>query len=358
MLSGLTNYGAISAKISVMKRRLLSQNDYLELIQKTTVAEAAQYLKNETAYSSVLSEVKENTLHRGDLELLLRKSYAEDVARLYKFDNGENRQLYSYVIMKAEIELMKNILRRLNNNDENEDIYNYPSFFTRHFTIQPQQLIQSKNIGEFLENLSGSRYYEVVSPLLSLAEHRNFFGVETTLDTYYRDEVSKLIASMPDKENRKVIGMTNGSEVDARNLLCIYRCKEYFGTPPELIYSILLPNRYKLSKADIIAYTEAKTTEEFLTMARNSAYRSLFTPRADGFYDRNYASFVYSLHKKAAKQYPYTIEAAVSYLHFKETELQNITSVIEGIRYGLPTEEITSYITGFHFDSANRQYEK
>lgn len=357
MLSGLTNYGAVSAKVSVMKRKLLSKSNYEELIQKSNVAEAAQYLKNETAYGSALSNTQENALHRGELERLLRNSYADDVARLYNFDNGENRHLYSYVILKTEIELIKNILRRLNNNEENEVLYDYPAFFARHFTIRPQQLLQSKSIGEFLENLSDSRYRDVVAPLLSSSEHRNLFSVETALDTYYSSEVGKLIAAMPNRENRDVLSMTNGSETDARNLLCIYRCKKYFNTPSEFIYSLLLPNRYKLSKADMIALAETKTAEEFLNLARRSAYRSLFAPRADGFYDRNYASFVYALHKKAAKQYPYTIESAVSYLHFKETELQNITSIIEGIRYGLPAEEIATYITGFGFDSAGTNHE-
>lgn len=354
ILSGLTDYGAVSAKVSVMKRKLLSRQNYEELAQRSSVAEAAQYLKNETAYGSVLLDAKESALHRGELERLLRNSYAEDVARLYNFDNGENRPLYAYVTLKAEIELMKNILRRLNNHEENEVLCDYPAFFTRHFTIHPNRLLQSESIGEFLGNLSDSRYREVVAPFLSQSEHRSFFSVETALDIYYRSEVCRLIAAMPNRENREVLGMTNGSETDAANLLCIYRCKKYFKTPPELIYSMLLPNRCKLSKNDMIAFAEAGTTEEFLELARRSAYRSLFAPRADGFYDRNYASFVYALHKKAVKQYPYTIEAAVSYLHFKETELQNITSVIEGIRYGLPAEEITAYITGFGFDSVSR----
>lgn len=354
-VSELTKYGALQAKVSVMKRSLLSQQDYWELIQKHSVSEAAQYLKNETVYGTVLSAANERALHRGELERLLRLSYAEDVRRLYCFDNGDNRQFYSYVFIKAETELVKNILRWLNNNEESGFSDAFPQFFSRHFSISPQRLMQSKSIKEFLENLSDSRYRDVVAPLLSLSEHRNFAGVETTLDMYYCNTINKLISSMKGEQNRAVLTMTFGSEIDARNLMCIYRCKKYFNTPPELIYSILLPNRYKLSKADVISLVETKNTEDFLAEVRSCPYKSLFAPRRDGFYDQNYAPFVYQLHKKAVKKYPYTIEAAVSYLHFKETELQNITSVIEGIRYGLPADQIMSYIIGFDFGDVHRR---
>lgn len=346
VISDLTKYGAILAKVSVMKRGLLTRSDYLALIQKHTVAEAAAFLKNETAYGSVLTGVNENDIHRGELERLMGESYMEDAIKLYRFDNNENKRFYTYVYIKAEIELLKHILRRLNNEEHSDRAYAAPDFFLRHFTIRPERLLASRSIKEFLENLSGSRYESVISPLLSLKEHQNLSSVEMTLDMYYYSLVEKLRQELTDKEDQEVVTMTVGSEIDALNLLWIYRCKNYFRMPPELIYSLLIPNQYKLSKSDVISFVESRGTEEFLDKVRGTSYRSLFSNAAGGFYDRNYASFVYALHKRAVKQYPYSIEAAVSYLHFKDIEIRNVTSVIEGIRYGLAPEDIMPFIVG------------
>lgn len=346
VISDLTKYGALLAKVSVMKRSLLSRGDYLALIQKRTVAEAAAFLKNETAYGGVLSAVNENDIHRGELERLMGVSYMEDAVKLYRFDNNENKRFYSYVYIKAEIELLKHILRRLSNEKSSDMTYSAPDFFLRHFTIRPERLLASRTIKEFLENLSGSRYESVISPLLSLKEHQNLSSVEMTLDMYYYSLVEKLRQEMTDKEDRAVVTMTVGSEIDALNLLWIYRCKNYFHMAPELIYSLLIPNQYKLTKNDIITFVECRSTEEFLEKVRGTPYRSLFSDTAGGFYDRNYTSFIYALHKKAVRQYPYSIEAVVSYLHFKDIEIKNVTSAIEGIRYGLAPEDILPFIVG------------
>ncbi len=347
VLSDLTKYGAILAKVSVMKRGLLSRMDYLELIHKKSVTEAAAYLKNETSYQQALSDVNENDIHRGELERLMRRVSLENTIKLYRFDNNENKHFYTYVYIKAEIELLKIILRRLNNEEPNEWIHAVPDFLIKHFTIDLEKLVLSKNIKEFLENLSGSRYEAVISPLLSLQEHQNLSSVEMTLDMYYYNMVEKLRDELKDKEDREVMTITVGSEIDALNLLWIYRCKKYFNMPSELIYSLLIPNKYKLAKKDIIELVETSGVDDFLLRVRKTPYRRIFSDREDGFYDRNYISFVYDMHKKAVKQYPYSIEAAVSYLHFKEIEIQNIISIIEGIRYGLEPDKIMTYIIGF-----------
>lgn len=333
--SDLTKYGAKMAKVKVMKRSMLTNSDYLELINKKNIQEATSFLKNETVYGKYLSNVSEHDIHRDKLERLLNKSYIDDMIKLYKFENKENKKFYTYVYIKAEIEIIKITLRRIiNKNKDIGYIYDVPDFYKKHFTINPDLLLKSNSIKEFLENLAGSRYESVMYPLISLKEHQNLFSIEMTLDLYYYSLVARLRGAIADKEDKEILDETVGSEVDMINLLWIYRCKRYYKMPNELIYTFIIPNKHKLSKKNIIDLVEAGSFDEFFSIVNKTVYKKAFENTYGEFFEKSYASFVYEMHKKLAKKYPFSIEAVNAYLHFKEVEINNITSIIEGIRYG------------------------
>ena len=64
---------AILAKALSMYGNRLSSNDYSNLLACNNVREVALYLKNYTNYSEVLTDLNENDVHRGQLEVLLKK---------------------------------------------------------------------------------------------------------------------------------------------------------------------------------------------------------------------------------------------------------------------------------------------
>ncbi len=345
----LAKYGAIMAKVRAMSSEMLDEEDYRRLINCKSVPQAAAFLKNETAYGKYLKDINEGTVHRNELERLMNNAYNDDVIKLYRFDNGENKRFYTYVFIKAEIEWLKLVLRRLvNENNLGDDLLlEIPPFFKKRFTINTDRLVKSQSIRGFLENLGGSRYENVITPLITLKEHQNLFSVEMTLDMYYYSMVEKLRKGLRDPQDREIVDKNVGSEVDMLNLLWIYRCKKYFQTPSELIYAYIIPNKHRLRKKDIVNLVEARTPEEFLGFLENTPYRGLFLQDDERFHEQIHATFVYKMHEKAMRVYPYSIEAVLSHLHLKAAEIKNIISVIEGIRYGLPPDEIKPYIVGF-----------
>ena len=64
--------GAIPAKARAKYGRRLTSEDYNNLIHCKTVAEVANYLKSNTYYNDVLSQLNEHNIHRGQVELLLK----------------------------------------------------------------------------------------------------------------------------------------------------------------------------------------------------------------------------------------------------------------------------------------------
>lgn len=72
MLTGFAEK-AIFTKLKTMYGQSLTATDYQSLTLRRSVGEIAAYLKNETHFSQVLSNVKESMVRRGYLEDLLRR---------------------------------------------------------------------------------------------------------------------------------------------------------------------------------------------------------------------------------------------------------------------------------------------
>lgn len=73
MLSQFSS-NAILSKARAMYGKRLTAADYQALLTCQSVGEVAAYLKQRTVYAQVLSGVNELTIHRGQLESLLKKS--------------------------------------------------------------------------------------------------------------------------------------------------------------------------------------------------------------------------------------------------------------------------------------------
>ncbi len=345
-MKNLTKYGPMLAKVSVLNRGLLQLSDYEELMNKTSVPEVASFLKNQTAYSVVFAGSNESLMHREELEERLNDAFAVDFEKIYSLEDAGNKTFLSYVFIRSEVEVLKNILRRIENGRQDVDLH-IPEFYRRHYTIDAEKLAKAKTVREFLENLSGSRYEMQIRPHLTMEEHQNIFSVESALDMYYYTQIRKLTDGLPNKADRKVISAAVGAEIDALNLLWIYRLKTYFGTDKDLIYAYLIPNKFRLKKNDLIQLVQAQTAAEFVSLAANTPYSALFRGGAEDIYlEHRYKTFVYNLHKKLQMENPFTLATEVSYLHLKEQEIKNITSIAEGIRYGLPPERMKRYVVG------------
>lgn len=346
MLGEITQYGATMAKIRVMRSRMLTDADYRALMDKHTVGEAAAYLKNNTCYSDVLSDVNEQDIHRDRLEALLNAAFVRDAKKIYRFENGDNRKFYQYIFLKNEIECLKLMLRLLDTGELSEDSFEVSGFYKRHFTIDIDRLKKSASIREFISNLRGSRYEQVVAPLLRMEEHQNLFSVEMTLDLYYFSVVNKRMEKLKNKKDRALLEYTMGTEGDLLNILWIYRCKKYYDIPREIIYAFVIPNHYKVGVRMIRAMVEAPGEAQLLALIAQTPYADAFRKSDGQFYERSYYHYVYRLHKQQYKKHPFSIAAAIAFFHFKEIEIRNITSIIEGIRYGLAPGEIAEYVVG------------
>src|SRR5665647_568246 len=185
MLSKLLKYSGLAVKTRAMSANHLTKIDYDQLCSMPNVTDVAVYLKNNTAYSEVFTDLNERSLHRGDIEALLTKHFRTIVEKLYKFVNGKNKEFLKYVFLRYEIESMKIILRCIKAGEPARNYVETNDFFNNHLSIDLNKLAQAKSITDFIEDLRGTQYQAVLSPILSIKERQDMFSIEMTLDMYY-----------------------------------------------------------------------------------------------------------------------------------------------------------------------------
>lgn len=74
----LLSYSGISTKIRAMQSKLISESEIQEMLQFTSVSHAAAWLKRTPEYAKAWADLDENSLHRGQIEKLLKASIFKD----------------------------------------------------------------------------------------------------------------------------------------------------------------------------------------------------------------------------------------------------------------------------------------
>jgi V/A-type H+-transporting ATPase subunit C len=342
----LLKYGALSAKTRASHSKLLKKEDYGELINKKSVGEVARYLKNSTHYNKILSNIDPDLIHRGQLENIIKTDIMKEYDKFLKFTSGDARKFLQSTYKKYEVESLKIIFRRL---ETAGDAEGFLLFLRDNSDVDFHKLLTSKDSVQFIENLKGTEYYEVLKPFEVDNAKINLFNIEMMLDLHYFKYLAKRIDKYLGPKDKVPLEESFGVKTDVLNLMWIYRCKKYYNMSKELIRSYVLPFSTHIKKEMLNRLIDAKDIDEFQEIVSKTRYAEIFKRDLDEFFELNSAEYMYNVHSDLFRKYPFSITSAVDYIHMKEYELSNIISVIEGIRYGLNPEKIKKYIIGFGF---------
>ncbi len=345
-----SRYCAVSAKLKAMHSRFLTDSDYEELLSKKTVTDICAYLKSTPGYGELLEDVNERSIHRGQMEILLESNLADEYVRLYNFVDGQARTLLEFWFMRREVEFLKREIRHIYTHEKrSRDEVNqekFEAFFRTHTKINREIMHNARSLSDCIEACANTPYAKPLERAQSLES--DFFSIGTVLDYYYYSTIWHAASRSLDKEDKALFCKTEGSIVDMLNLMWIYRGKKYFGFPNEIIFTYLLPVRYRLTDDVIRALVAAEGAERFVTEVKNlTPYGALFEGCDEGrFPEENYREIYNKLSKRVFVNHSMSPVAIYAYLNLKEVEINNITTIIEGIRYSLNADAIRGHVNG------------
>lgn len=348
MVISIFKFSAANTKARALFGKLLTKSDYEELLGRRTVHEVAAYLKKNTSYSSLLCSINENLVHRGELEKIFKTSLYKDFMKLLRFLGNGTNEFLKASFLRFEVEDLKMLLRVIYIGQENETVKNSLIFLKTYSTLDFEKLTSSKSLSNIIENLKGSEYYKVLSPFSDVTKRQNLFDMEMSLDLHYIMKMLKLKENLLSESDRKSITHTFGIEIDIINILMIYRCKKLFHFPKEMTLKYVIPYWYRLSRRQLVNLSESLNTDEFKAVILKTRYAGIFKPDEEHLWEINSMNYMYKMYKKHLHQDFFSLGTVLAYLHLKEMDIRNIITLIEGVRYNIPKEEIKGYLAGIN----------
>lgn len=104
----------IATKLRALYAKKLTVKDYEQLVNQYSIAGVINYLKNETQYKSALESCNENSIHRGQFELLLKIAIFEQYTKFIHYKLPYEVSIFKYMILQNEMEQMITAIRLFN----------------------------------------------------------------------------------------------------------------------------------------------------------------------------------------------------------------------------------------------------
>ncbi len=341
MLTSMSS-GAILSKTRAMFGRRLTTEDYTALTQKGSVSEAAAYLGNLPAYRDLLGGRDPASIHREELEDLLRHRHFEKFSSLCRYELSVGEKMAEYILLTTEIELISETLSRvLSPAVEKAVVFSASPFLDRRLHLDLSLLGQAQTYDKLLEATKNSVFHPVLKrlgwhPTGELVTYEN-----ALLSEFYR-LLFELIDNGLSGEERDTLRDIFISKIDLENLIRVIRLKDYFSSAsPEYIRTSLIPHG-NVMKENAVRLAQCSNSGAVLAEAsKMKAFRKKLGEldrcrHIDELTDR------YLLKRCWHEIYfsPHPTVVMISYLHLSETEVSNIIKIVEGIRYGLAPSEI------------------
>lgn len=340
---------AVMAKVRALYGKRLTANDYDQLLSKKSISEVTGYLKKETYYQENLLEVKEELIHRGQLESLVRRRILNTYRRIMHYSTKRSLALSMYA-MKNEIDQILMAIRLLNAGAMNRYIVAMPVHMSKLMSFDLFAVARITSFDDLLAILEHTDYYRIVGrfrPATS-AKFIDITSCEAALLTYYYQRSLDIARTRYSGQTQKDLVALLRFQVSMHNITVIYRMRRYLSANKAMITPRLLQMESSLRDQ---VYQRLLDAPDLPALHRElSDLKSI--KRIDFDWSQSSQLIVRNLDQvsqvRNQKLFRFSTQPAVTvitYMALLEIEVRNIIHIIEGIRYGVPPAEIRQLLT-------------
>ena len=341
MLSSFSQ-NAILAKIKAMYGKRITPAQYNDMLHKLSIPELASYLKNNTHYRDVMESVNTATIHRGQLETIIKKDLYQSILRLGRYLPGQREQYMQFFVGQLEIEQLVMCVGQFDLEGETELVSDIPGFLIPLLSFDVMALATVETPRQLLSLLEGGPYYKTVEPFVQ-SENKEFdvAGCTRALRQQYYDNLFAGIDSEYKGRTRQEMRDIISTNVELFNITNIYRLKVFFHYEPEKIRPLLIKNPgSRISERFMEALIQAPDGDRFTQLISQSKYKNYFDQN-DFLYIEYHTSYIkYNLNRRHISFATKAPTAFLAFLILGGIEGENLTHIIEGIRYGVAPEDI------------------
>lgn len=319
----------------------LTAEELSQLCSRRSVAEAAEFLMNTPRYREVLSDIEPRTIHRGQLESLLDKAVFGIFDSFRRFDLTESRWFFRSIISRLETEQVLLAVQGVADGSTDNYITALPPFLIGRSGLDLLELGKAQSFADIDRLLEGTRPGRVLSPLLIQAQAEGRINIrecERRLYTDYYLSCMKQLQKNCSGSARTELKRVFLRSVDMKNVVTCCRMRA-FGFSAEQAAGQLIPFRYRLSR-DMVE--ELMKQPDIGSIARQLAECGFRTDGSAGFAVIEQLTERISLefYRRTMRLSRNSSTVYFCLIECLDNELRNLKTIIEGIRYGVPADEI------------------
>ena len=335
---------AMMAKVLCLFGRHLNENDYNTLLQKHSVAEITEYLRENTVFASELTEVKQELVHRAQLEASINRFVWNTYLRLSKYAYSDKTILKIYV-EKNEIKQILLAIRLLNAGEMGRFIVSLPTYLAKHMSVDLFKIAKAADYDGLLSAVERTPYYRILGRFRPAGGDAkiDITACETALLTNYYTNALEYIEKKYDGDTKQDLKAIIHYEIDLHNVSVIYRLKRYFSSTSKVMAANLIGVRARLSRHTYDLLLGADDYKEVLRIfgSHSMAMRRISDPDCSA--EQMFIMLqriMHSFSKKGLRFSTKPIVVLFAYTALLEIEISNLIHIIEGARYGVAPDQV------------------
>ncbi len=332
---------AIIAKAKSLYGNFLKEDDYDRLTKLHSLPDLVSYLKKQKNYETILKDVQETSIHRGQLEALIRKNAFDRVLKLMKLVYSKDAEFYQLNIVKQENEIILSALRSLIAKENDETRGKLPLFFNVHTDVDLEKIIKSTSFDDLMAAVEKSDFEKILKPFYTKnPDMIRYLDIEHELEVYYYKEAFRRINQHYSGKLKKDLESIYETRIELGNIIKVYRLKKFYKADPITIKNVLIQEYSRISERKMDEIIQLSDPDTILKYLSTSEYQR-FTNDKDYVYVEYYAGKIkYDLAKKMMYFSTEVPKVYVAFVILSEIEIENIINIIEGVRYKVDENEI------------------
>ena len=335
---------AILTKARTMYSHCVTQNQYRDMMKKSSVTEVAIYLRDNTIYGKNLQGVNLSEIHREQLLEILRNAKYETFEKLSAFSFSKNSDgFYSYIYKLDEANAVLKHIRYVCSGSKEMYSFSYNEILQKHTSFEYEKLLLTKTYDEVTEFLHGTGYEAVlIKNRRQNPEEIDTLKIETELlHLIYVKLYAAINKEFSKAEAAALLDMFNELN-DMQSVVKAYRLKRFFNSEPDYIKEMCIAKGKRARKL-IKEIANVNDRDKLNDVVSEWAPIKRF-PIKDDFIEDSVMRSKSKLCNKNIHFSVYPSLTLICYMIHREIELENIVNVVEGVRYGLPESDISEML--------------
>jgi len=337
---------AIMTKSRARSSHLLTQSQYREIMNLTTMTDVAAWLRG-THYASCMTGMPERGFSRAELQSRLRNDIYSHFLKVIRFDRSEH-SFYRYLLLELEVSSLIHAIQMLRLGTMADFSSEVPEMLIPFFSFDIPKLSEIRSFSDLVAMLIRTPWYTLLRSYITGNDRDlDHLGIEAVLRKYQTEHILNLIQALPSKSDRVNLRSFYSRFLELENLRALYRLKGLETSTKDRATELFTYLPFgQLHAGEWRAVANATSQNHFLDLLQKTSLgRDLGDLKAPSLLGSSYFGLLTQhLHFRNCKKllrFANEGPSAFMALHMLHNiEISNLTALTEGTHYRLDLNQI------------------